>query len=159
MPTSILSPALTAPAERSALRCAIVGLSTSEMRAPERIRHDPHSEPAGRELALNLTYPDAIRRAGGVPIVIPRWTRPRQRHAGDEQLAPAEQVGGSTAEQQKAAEQQRVAVDDPLQVGLAEAEVGLDRRQRDVGDRRVEHDHELREADDDEDEPGARVAG
>jgi hypothetical protein len=51
-----------------------------------------------------------------------------QRHARDEQLAPPEQVGGSTAKQQEAAEQQRVAVDDPLQVGLAEAEVGLDRR-------------------------------
>lgn len=50
---------------------AIIGLSTSEMRSPERIRHDPHSEPAGRELALGLTYPDAIRRAGAVPVVIP----------------------------------------------------------------------------------------
>lgn len=49
----------------------IIGLSTSEMRAPERVRHDPHSEPAGRELALGLTYPDAIRRAGAVPVVIP----------------------------------------------------------------------------------------
>ena len=50
---------------------AIIGLSTSEMRAPERIRHDPHSEPAGRELALGLTYPDSIRRTGAVPVVIP----------------------------------------------------------------------------------------
>lgn len=41
------------------------------MRAPERIRHDPRSEPAGRELALGLTYPDAVRRAGAVPVVIP----------------------------------------------------------------------------------------
>lgn len=41
------------------------------MRAPERIRHDPRSEPAGRELALGLTYPDAIRRTGAVPVVIP----------------------------------------------------------------------------------------
>jgi putative glutamine amidotransferase len=49
----------------------LIGLSTSEMRAPERIRHDPRSEPAGRELALGLTYPDAIRRAGAVPVVIP----------------------------------------------------------------------------------------
>ncbi len=50
---------------------AIIGLSTSEMREPERIRHDPRSEPAGRELALGLTYPDAIRRAGAIPVVIP----------------------------------------------------------------------------------------
>jgi putative glutamine amidotransferase len=55
---------MTAPA-------ALIGLSTSELRAPERIRHDPHSEPAGRELALGLTYPDAIRRTGAVPVVIP----------------------------------------------------------------------------------------
>jgi putative glutamine amidotransferase len=60
---------MSTPAARSAL--PIIGLSTSEMRAPERIRHDPRSEPAGRELALGLTYPDAIRRAGAVPVVIP----------------------------------------------------------------------------------------
>ena len=68
---SILLPALTAPAARKAQRCAIIGLSTSEMREPERVRHDPHSEPAMRELALGLTYPDAIRRAGAIPLVIP----------------------------------------------------------------------------------------
>jgi putative glutamine amidotransferase len=60
---------MSSPAGRSAQ--PIIGLSTSEMRAPERIRHDPRSEPAGRELALGLTYPDAIRRAGAVPVVIP----------------------------------------------------------------------------------------
>lgn len=67
MPT--LSAPLTAPIARSAH--AIIGLSTSEMRAPERVRHDPNSEPAGRELALGLTYPDAIRRTGAVPVVVP----------------------------------------------------------------------------------------
>jgi len=51
-------------------RSALIGLSTSEMRAPERIRHDPRSEPAGRELALGLAYPEAIRRTGAVPVVI-----------------------------------------------------------------------------------------
>lgn len=49
---------------------AIIGLSTSEMREPERILHDPHSEPAGRELALGLTYPNAVLQAGAVPVVI-----------------------------------------------------------------------------------------
>lgn len=69
---SILLPAVTAPASPIGPRCcAIIGLSTSEMREPERIRHDPHSEPAGRELALGLTYPDAIRRSGAVPVVVP----------------------------------------------------------------------------------------
>ncbi len=51
---------------------AIIGLSTSEMRTPERVQHDPHSEPADQvELALGLTYPEAIRAAGAVPVVIP----------------------------------------------------------------------------------------
>jgi putative glutamine amidotransferase len=71
MPVSILAPAVTAHDARGPRRCAIIGLSTSEMRAPERIRHDPRGEPAGRELALGLTYPEAIRRAGAVPVVIP----------------------------------------------------------------------------------------
>jgi putative glutamine amidotransferase len=51
---------------------AIIGLSTSEMRTPERVYHDPHGEPIQqRELALGLTYPEAIRNAGAVPVVIP----------------------------------------------------------------------------------------
>ncbi len=60
-------PALTMP-------CAtrtIIGVSTSEMRTPERVVHDRHSEPAQRELALGLTYPEAIRNAGAVPVIIP----------------------------------------------------------------------------------------
>ena len=63
--------------------------------------------------------------------------------AGDEEPAPAEQVGHPAAEQQEAAEHDRVGGDHPLQALLAEVEVGLDRRQRDVHDRDVEHDHEL----------------
>lgn len=74
LPTSIPHPAVSAPAGR-ARRCAFVGLSTSELREPERIRHDPASEPAGREIALGMTYPDVIRRAGAVPVVIPPMDR------------------------------------------------------------------------------------
>jgi len=51
---------------------AIIGVSTSELRTPERVVHDPHSEPVqSRELALGLTYPEAIHRAGAVPVIIP----------------------------------------------------------------------------------------
>ncbi|HVL31798.1 MAG TPA: gamma-glutamyl-gamma-aminobutyrate hydrolase family protein [Solirubrobacteraceae bacterium] len=50
---------------------AIIGLSTSEMRRPERVDHIAHSEPARIELALSLTYPEAVLRAGAVPVVIP----------------------------------------------------------------------------------------
>jgi hypothetical protein len=53
----------------------------------------------------------------------------------------------------KPAEEQGVDVHDPLQPERREVEVRLDRWQRDVHDRRVEHDHELRDADENEDEP------
>jgi hypothetical protein len=79
-------------------------------------------------------------------------------HACEEDALAAEQIAGAAAEEQEAAEGQRVGVDDPLQVALGHVQVGLDRRQGDVHDRRVEDDHELRQADEAEDEPGVDVA-
>jgi hypothetical protein len=58
--------------------------------------------------------------------------------AGDEDSALAVEVGGATAEQQQAAEGDRVDVDHPLQCVGGEGEVVLDRGQRDVDDRDVE---------------------
>jgi putative glutamine amidotransferase len=55
----------------SAASRPIIGLSTSEMREPEHVRPLAHSEPARRELALGLTYPEAVLRAAAVPVVIP----------------------------------------------------------------------------------------
>lgn len=49
----------------------LIGLTTSELRRPERVTHLAQSEPAEVELALNLTYPTAIERAGGIPVIIP----------------------------------------------------------------------------------------
>lgn len=49
----------------------LIGLTTSELRRPERVKHLAQSEPAEVELALNLTYPAAIERAGGVPVIVP----------------------------------------------------------------------------------------
>jgi putative glutamine amidotransferase len=63
---------LTGPVPAGRPSHAIVGVSTSEMRTPERLVHDPHADPLqSRELALGLTYPEAIRRAGAVPVIIP----------------------------------------------------------------------------------------
>ena len=63
--------------------------------------------------------------------------------AGDEEAAAAEQIGEPSAEQEEAAEEDRVGGDHPLEALLGEIQVVLDRRQRDVHDRHVEHDHEL----------------
>jgi putative glutamine amidotransferase len=63
---------MTSSSPGSGASHAIIGVSTSELRTPERVIHDPHSEPVqSRELALGLTYPEAIRRAGAVPVIIP----------------------------------------------------------------------------------------
>jgi len=49
----------------------LIGITTSELRAPREHVNRPESEPPMRELALGLSYPDAVVRAGGVPVVIP----------------------------------------------------------------------------------------
>ena len=66
-----------------------------------------------------------------------------QRQAGDEHPPAPEEVGEPSAEEQGAAEHDRVGGDHPLQARLGETEVRLDRRQRDVHNRHVEDDHEL----------------
>jgi hypothetical protein len=81
--------------------------------------------------------------------------RGQRKHddAGDEDPAPAEDVTGPAAEQQQAAERQRVGVHHPLEPGAREAERVLDVWQRHVHDRGVQHHHELRGGDDHQGEP------
>jgi putative glutamine amidotransferase len=52
----------------------LIGITTSELRNPREHVNRPESEPPMRELALGLTYPQAIARAGAVPVVIPPFT-------------------------------------------------------------------------------------
>ena len=79
-------------------------------------------------------------------------------HDADEEHAlAAEEVARAASEQQEPAEDERVRVHDPLEVGVRHVEVGLDRRQRDVHDRGVEDHHELRHAHEREHEPRVDV--
>ena len=78
---------------------------------------------------------------------------------GQERHLPAEQVGQPPAEQQQAAEGQGVGGHHPLPVHRGEMQRVLRGRQRDVHHRDVEDDHELREADDAEDEPPPPLRG
>ena len=73
-----------------------------------------------------------------------------EQDAGHEDAPAAVDVAEPAAEQQQAAEGQRVGGDDPLEPGTAEAEGALDVRQRDVHDGGVEDDHELGGGDHDE---------
>lgn len=51
-----------------------IGISTSELRTPDRVTPLPEGEPARREMALGLIYVDAIFQAGGLPVVLPPLT-------------------------------------------------------------------------------------
>jgi hypothetical protein len=69
---------------------------------------------------------------------------------GGEQGDPAEEdpsrsdhVGQAATEEEEPAEQQGIGIDDPGDSAGGEAEIGLDRRQGDVDDGRVEHEKEL----------------
>ena len=105
--------------------------------------------------ALQRAEADQLARARREPVQERR--RREDDEADEEEPLAAEKVAGATAEQEEAAEHERVRIDDPLEVGLAQAEVLLDGREGDVHDRRVEDDHELCEADQDEDHPGIRA--
>ena len=76
-----------------------------------------------------------------------------ERDAEQEEPAVAEQVAEPAAEQQEAAEREDVGVHDPRERRLREAEIGADRRERDVHDRGVEDDHQIAEAQHIEREP------
>ena len=60
--------------------------------------------------------------------------------------AATEQIRGATAEQQEAAERQRVRGYHPLQARGGQVQIAADRRQRDVDDREIDDRHEVRAA-------------
>lgn len=49
----------------------LIGISASEVRDAETIRHIDEDEPPGREIVLGNNYVDATVAAGGMPVVIP----------------------------------------------------------------------------------------
>ena len=81
-----------------------------------------------------------------------------ERDAGDEHATATEQVTCAGAEEQEAAEGQRVRGDDPREVRRREVECAGDVGQRDVHDGGVEHDHQLDGKDDREHQAPAGLA-
>ena len=76
-----------------------------------------------------------------------------ERDPEQEQPAVPEEVAEAAAEQEEAAEGDQVRVHDPRERLVGEAEVLLDRRQRDADDRHVEDDHQVAEAQDQQGQP------
>jgi putative glutamine amidotransferase len=52
------------------VRPPLIGVSTSEMRIPARTHSLAESEPPMRELALGMSYPLSVERAGALPVVL-----------------------------------------------------------------------------------------
>ena len=73
-----------------------------------------------------------------------------QPDAREEQAPLTVEVAEPAAQEEEAAERQQIGVHDPGERGLGEAEIGSDRRQRDVHDRRVEDDHQRAKAENDQ---------
>lgn len=48
----------------------LIGVSTSEVRRADQTHPSPQSDPQRRELALGMTYLEAVERAGGVPVIL-----------------------------------------------------------------------------------------
>lgn len=49
----------------------LIAITTSELRRPEDVTARPQGEPPRLEVALGTLYPEAIERAGGVPLIVP----------------------------------------------------------------------------------------
>ncbi|HET6867107.1 MAG TPA: gamma-glutamyl-gamma-aminobutyrate hydrolase family protein [Solirubrobacteraceae bacterium] len=49
----------------------LIAVTTSELRRPEDVVARPQGEPPKLEVALATLYPEAIERAGGIPIIVP----------------------------------------------------------------------------------------
>ena len=64
-----------------------------------------------------------------------------QRHAQGEHAAPPEAVAQRAADQQQRREEEGIGLDHPLRLESGGAQVGLDRRQRDVDHRAVDKGH------------------
>jgi putative glutamine amidotransferase len=49
----------------------LIAVTTSELRRPEDVVARPQGEPPKLEVALATLYPEAIDRAGGIPVIVP----------------------------------------------------------------------------------------
>jgi len=146
-------------AAEQALRAALLEVRASELdrgvclAGPHRdelelsVRGLPARGAADEDGDLDDEDPEGRRRAA-------RRRGDREAdQAADEGPLAAEDVGDPPAEQEQRAEGQRVGGDDPLPGAFREAERFLGRGQGDVDNRRVEHDHQLGEREDDQDQP------
>ena len=107
-------------------------------------RHEERERSRSEQRASqSLQRAEADERARRPGEAAEQRARGKKSEARNEHPAPAEQVGQAAAEQQRPTEEDGVRGDHPLQPRVREAEIGLDRGERDIHNRDVENDHEL----------------
>jgi hypothetical protein len=82
--------------------------------------------------------------------------------ASEQEVLAAEDVSKTTAKEQQRTKSERIRRDHPLTIVIRKAKIHLGRRQRNIDDCRVEHDHQLRNAKHGENRPAAlmmRIVG
>ena len=153
-------------AEYEAERGAAAGDRTEdpERRRPVRRaleRHRQQSERRGREQRAERALERAGRHqhAEGLGQSADRRGDREPDQAGDERPLAPEQITELSAQQQEAAERQRIGGDDPLPALGRETQRLLSRGNRDRHDRRVQHHHQLRDAQQCEHRPSIRFGG
>src|SRR5215469_10151926 len=117
---------------------AAPAMDTAEYTPIARFR----SVPSGKVTAIS----DSEAGAASAPPM-PWMARAVSSHAWSVASPPASEASANSAMpamKQQPAEGQRVGIDDPFQVRPREVQRVPDVRQRDVNDRRIEDDHELR---------------
>ena len=124
----------------------------------ERLLH--HRQPLGIITAPKrpCRTRDAISSAGGRRQPAQQGGDGEADHADDEHPAPPDQVAGRAEMTSPTAKDIVYAASTHCRVLCAAAEVGLDRRAGQVGDRRVEQVHDVGDDDDGHDHPAVLVA-
>jgi hypothetical protein len=106
----------------------------------DQARHLRGDHTGGR--ALHQPGDDQPQRATGGARC--RAAHGEQREPGDEHVTPTAGVPEPSRRYQQQAEGQRVTGEDPLQIGRAHVQPGLDGRDRDVDDADIQQRHEGR---------------
>ena len=143
-PSATLSPAVAAQIEMAAARSRGSGEDVDEQGergGEDQRRTDAHQRPRADQLV-------GVGGEGAEPT-----EQPEPGHADQQRPFAAEAVAEAAGGEQETGEDERVGVDDPLQLGGGGAELTHERGQGDVDDRAVEGDDEHGEAEDAEHQP------
>lgn len=135
-----ISPAVNVTAPPGSLRDPVARGSSAGTQASAAVTS---AAPAGtlRRTPKPLTRPSGNKHAERARQASDQRSQREHANPSDEDPPRTGQVPGTTTEQQKPSDEHAVGDDDPLQVIGGHVKVRLDRRERDIDHREVDHRH------------------